>query len=407
MGVRRWAQGLMPFVAGVAALALAVSGCTVRASAARRPAVHQTSAPLALLTLLPAAGEHVRPDKGVTVTALNGKITNVVVQAGRSTAPGALSLGGSHWQTEYALEPGTTYNVTATAVNGGGKAVTETTAFTTLVPAMTMTPTPNIVNGSTVGVGEPIVIGFDHPVANKAAVERALVLTTSKPVTGAWSWFGRQEVDFRPEAYWPAYTHVHLAFHAAGLRATDGAYAMQNIHVHFAIGPSQITVVNTKTHRLRYYLNGKLHWNWPESSGMHEIDPATGQYFDTENGTFVVLYKKNPEIMSSRSVGITSGPYYYPPTPVYYAVKFTPSGNYVHDAPWSVGEQGYLNVSHGCVNISPDDAPRYYSRAQVGDVVVIRRSPVPATPGDVTDWMYSWSKWLRHSALGAFTTAGL
>ncbi len=177
---------------------------------------------------------------------------------------------------------------------------------------MTMTPGPNILNGSTVGVGEPIVIQFDHRVASKAAVARSMVLKTSKPVVGAWTWLGSQEVDFRPKSHWPAYTRVHLAFHAAGLCATDGAYVTRNIDLHFSIGASQITVVNTKAHRLRYYLNGKLHWNWPESSGMHEIDPATGQYFDTEAGTFVVLYKKNPEIMSSKSVGITSGPYFYP-----------------------------------------------------------------------------------------------
>ncbi len=413
MALRRWQRyrrRLVPLAAGVAALAVLVSGCTARASAAKRPVVRHTPAPPAALMLLPAGGTHVRPDKGVTVTAVNGKITSVTVQAGRSSDPGVLSEAGVRWQTAFPLEPGTRYNVTATAVNKDGKPVTQTAAFTTLAPAMTMTPTPNILDGSAVGVGEPIVIQFDHPIsgtANRAAVERSLVLKTSTPVTGAWSWFGSQEVDFRPESYWPAYTRVHLAFHAAGLRATDGAYATQNVNLHFSIGPSQITVVNTKTYRLRYYLNGKLLWNWPESSGMHQIDPATGQYFDTEAGTFVVLYKKNPEIMSSKTVGITSGPYFYPPTPVYYAVKFTPSGNYVHDAPWSVGEQGYSNVSHGCVNVSPDDAPRYYSRAQVGDIVVVKNSPVPATPGDVTDWMYSWHRWLRHSELGVLTTASL
>jgi hypothetical protein len=36
-----------------------------------------------------------------------------------------------------------------------------------------------------------------------------------------------------------------------------------------------------------------------------------------------------------------------------------------------------------------------------------RHSQVPATPGDVTEWMYSGSKWLRHTALGALTTADL
>jgi Bacterial Ig domain len=266
MGVRRWRRGLVPPAAGVAALALPVSGCTVSASAAKPAVVRHMPAPPAQLTLLPAAGEHVRPDKGVTVAAMNSKITKVTVQAGRSSDPGVLDEHGSRWRTGYSLEPGTKYKVMATAVNKDGKAVTETAAFTTVAPAMTMTPGPNIPNGSTVGVGEPIVIQFDHRVASKAAVERSLVLKTSKPVMGAWSWLGSQEVDFRPKSHWPAYTRVHLAFHAAGLRATDGAYVTRNVNLHFSIGASQITVVNTRTHRLRYYLNGKLHWNWPESN---------------------------------------------------------------------------------------------------------------------------------------------
>jgi lipoprotein-anchoring transpeptidase ErfK/SrfK len=361
------------------------------------------------LTVQPAGGSQVRPDRGVTVTAVDGKITNVIVAAGSRSVQGTLSADGTTWRTDFALATGTRYTVTAAAVNKDGKSVTATSSFTTFAPASVMTPSTNVSDGDVVGVGEPLIVQFDHPIdgsAARAAVERSLVLTASTPVTGAWSWFGSEEVDFRPLAYWPAHTRVSLDFHAAGLRASDGAYATQNLRLSYSIGNSQITVVNTRTYRLRYYLNGKLLWNWPESSGMHEIDPVTGQYFDTEAGTFVVLYKKNPEIMSSATVGITSGPYFYPPTPVYYAVKFTPSGNYVHDAPWSVGDQGNSNVSHGCVNISPDDAPLYYARAQAGDIVIIKNSPVPATPSDVTDWMYSWSHWLRGSELGQFTTAG-
>ena len=32
-----------------------------------------------------------------------------------------------------------------------------------------------------------------------------------------------------------------------------------------------------------------------------------------------------------------------------WSVRFTFSGDYYHDAYWSVGEQGFENVSHGCV----------------------------------------------------------
>ena len=49
----------------------------------------------------------------------------------------------------------------------------------------------------------PIMLVFSQPITDKAAVERSLQLTTSKPVVGAWYWDGSQTLDFRPRDYWP------------------------------------------------------------------------------------------------------------------------------------------------------------------------------------------------------------
>ena len=58
-----------------------------------------------------------------------------------------------------------------------------------------------------------------------------------------------------------------------------------------------------------------------------------------------------------------------------WSVRFTWSGDYMHDAFWSVGEQGFTNVSHGCVNLSPANAETYYKLAVPGDPVTITGSP--------------------------------
>ena len=58
-----------------------------------------------------------------------------------------------------------------------------------------------------------------------------------------------------------------------------------------------------------------------------------------------------------------------------WSVRFTWSGDYLHDAYWSVGEQGFTNVSHGCVNMPPADAEIYYNMAVPGDPVTITGSP--------------------------------
>jgi hypothetical protein len=87
----------------------------------------------------------------------------------------------------------------------------------------------------------------------------------------------------------------------------------------------------------------------------------------------------------------------YKNLPVFWSVRFTWSGNYYHSAPWSVGEQGFANVSHGCVNLSPAHAQWYYERANPGDPITITGSPVAGTQGDgYTQWFYTWKQLLKN-----------
>ena len=90
-----------------------------------------------------------------------------------------------------------------------------------------------------------------------------------------------------------------------------------------------------------------------------------------------------------------------------WSVRFTWTGDYLHDAYWSVGEQGAVNVSHGCVNMSPADAQTHYQMENPGDPVMITGSPVAGTWGNGwTVWFLSWKKLVRGSALGMAVQAG-
>ena len=66
---------------------------------------------------------------------------------------------------------------------------------------------------------------------------------------------------------------------------------------------------------------------------------------------------------------------------VYDSVKFTFGGDYVHSAPWSVGEQGYVNVSHGYVNVAPGNAASYYDRSVVGSATATAAALLPLRRG--------------------------
>src|SRR6202044_388324 len=89
--------------------------------------------------------------------------------------------------------------------------------------------------GATYGVGMPIMLTFDHPITNKAAVERALTLTTSKPVIGAWYWDGSEQLDFRPRDYWPAGTTISLTSHLDGVEGAPGVYGVHDLSQTFTI----------------------------------------------------------------------------------------------------------------------------------------------------------------------------
>jgi hypothetical protein len=83
-----------------------------------------------------------------------------------------------------------------------------------------------------------------------------------------------------------------------------------------------------------------------------------------------------------------------------WSVRFTWSGDYLHDAYWSVGEQGFTNVSHGCVNMPPADAEIYYKMAVPGDPVRVTGSPRHGVfDNGWTMWFLPWGRWLHGSSL--------
>ena len=333
------------------------------------------------------------PSAGITVTATGGTLTHVSVRTSGDPVPGSLSQGGTVWHSQWALDVSQSYTVTATASGHGGP-VTTTSTFRTLTPSQTFTT--EILEGyhQNYGVGIPIILYFSQRITDKAAVERALQITTSTPVVGSWYWddpcnMAPTCVYFRPRDYWPSGTTVSFTGHLNGVQGAPGVYGAHTLTQAFGIGASVIAVGNTRSHRTQIYYNGKLRYNWPISSGR----PGD----DTPNGSYLTIEKANPVQMT--------GPGYSLSVP--WSVRFTFSGDYYHDAYWSTGEQGFENVSHGCVNLSPANAETYYNLAVPGDPITITGSPKGGTWGNGwTQWFLSWSQYLQGSALHQAVQAG-
>jgi lipoprotein-anchoring transpeptidase ErfK/SrfK len=387
-------------LAAVATLALAVallaaactgggtrangSGPTGQASSQVKPA---SAAPV---TISPATGtKEADPSAGITVTATSGTLKNVAVQTAGDPVSGTLSHGGKVWHSQWALDVSQSYTVTATSSATGGRTVTTTSAFRTLTPGQTFQT--QIFEGyhQQYGVGMPIILKFSHPITNKAAVEQSLQVATSTPIVGAWYWDGNESAVFRPRDYWPAGTTVSFTGHLNGVLVAPGVYGDHTLTQTFSIGPALVAIANTRTHRTQIYYNGSLRYNWPISSGR----PGDA----TPNGSYLTIEKGNPVQMT--------GPGYSLSVP--WSVRFTFSGDYYHDAYWSVGEQGFENVSHGCVNLSPADAETYYNLAVPGDPITVIGSPKAGVwDNGWTEWFLSWSQFLQGSALHMAVQAG-
>jgi lipoprotein-anchoring transpeptidase ErfK/SrfK len=355
------------------------------------------SAAARYLQITPAPGTTgASPTSGITVNALQGaKLASVTVTTDGDPVDGAMNGAGTSWHNDWTLSTGQSYTVTAKGTDSGGHPVASVSTFKTLTPSKTFHTTIFEGAGVTYGVGMSIMLTFDHAITNKAAVERALQVTTSKPVIGAWYWDGDTQVDFRPRDYWPAYTKVSLTAHLDGVDGGNGRYGTHNLTQAFSIGRSLVSVASTVTHKTQVYLDGALKYTWPISTGRDAMP--------TPNGTYLSEEKANPV----RMIGGTKGkPGYYNEL-VNFAVRFTYSGDYYHSAPWSVVNQGTSNVSHGCVNLAPEDAQIYYNMSISGDPITITGSPKGGNwDNGWTQWFLSWTGLLKGSATGKAVQAG-
>lgn len=204
--------------------------------------------------------------------------------------------------------------------------------------------------GSKVGVGHPIIVDFAEPVANRTAVERSIRVLSPTGVTGKYEWLAPTTVQFVPDQLWPAHSQIKLL--AGGMP------------LNFETGAAVTAVADISAYTFTVSIDGVVARQMPASMGKAR--------FPTPQGRFTVLGKENPVVMDSRTIGIPlSDPEGYKLT-VNYAVRITWGGVYVHSAPWSVGSQGYANVSHGCINLSPDNAAWYYNNVGIGDVVTVQ-----------------------------------
>ncbi|WP_373692401.1 L,D-transpeptidase [[Mycobacterium] kokjensenii] len=205
-------------------------------------------------------------------------------------------------------------------------------------------------SGSVVGVAYPVIVTFTGPVADRAAAERGIHITSTGNSAGHFEWSGDDVVQWIPDGYWSPHSTISVDAHG--------------MSTGFETGDAVVGLADISDHTFTVSINGDVQRIMAASMGKPKRP--------TPIGSFTALSKERTLKFDSRTIGIPlNDPEGYLLNGEY-AVRVTWSGVYVHSAPWSVSSQGYSNVSHGCINLSPEDAAWYFNTVHLGDPIIVQ-----------------------------------
>jgi lipoprotein-anchoring transpeptidase ErfK/SrfK len=326
-------------------------------------------------------------DTPVTVTAEDGVLGAVsMVNDNGKVVTGRLSPDNLTWATTEPLGYNKRYTLNAQS-RGLGGVTSRQMVFQTHSPDNLAMPYISPQDGEVVGVGQPVAIRFDENITNRLAAEKAINITTDPPVEGAFYWLNNREVRWRPQHFWQPGTSVDISANTYGVDLGDGVFGQDDVQTHFSVGDEVIATVDDNTKLITVRINGDVAKVMPTSMGKDSTP--------TNNGTYVVGTRFKHMVMDSSTYGVpVNSPNGYR-TEVDWATQISYSGIYVHSAPWSVGAQGHSNTSHGCLNVSHNDAMWFFDHVKRGDVVEIVNTVGPTLPGveGLGDWNIPWDQW--------------
>jgi hypothetical protein len=137
-----------------------------------------------------------------------------------------------------------------------------------------------------------------------------------------------------------------------------------------------VLMVSMVEQAMRVYQNGKLIRSFQVTMGRVER-PALPGYW-------TVIDRASPT--EFKSTDPPSSPFWYPPTPIHYAILYHWDGYFVHDAWWRVnfgpgtqfphydtgGDESFAgNGSHGCINMQENDAAWVYNNTDYNTQIMV------------------------------------
>ncbi|MCX4390725.1 Ig-like domain-containing protein [Micromonospora peucetia] len=375
----------------IAATPLALGGCTADRKPGAGPADGQAAAPDLTVTPTDRAREvPITAEVGTTVR--NGKITAVRITDDKGAQVKAEPReDGSGWVPTAPLKPRRSYTAEVTATGDSGTTTTRKTTFTTM-PKSTkpeITSTLYFAGKRTYGTAMPVTVAFDPPIPKEVRddVQRRLFVKTNPPQPGAWSWVSDgSQVYYRAPDFWRPGTTISVRAGLEGLPIGKDRIGDSDRTATSKIGRQVALEIDNATKQMSVLRDGKVVRKIPVSLGKASTP--------TSSGKMVIMEQHQQTTFDTRG---SADPYV---VDVEDAQRLTWGGEFIHGAPWSEGDQGNINVSHGCTNISAAAADWLMGATQVGDLVTVKGTEVPLNEGNGwTAWNVSWDEFVKGSAL--------
>ena len=145
---------------------------------------------------------------------------------------------------------------------------------------------------------------------------------------------------------------------------------------HYQLQHAQVLVISFVEQTMRIYQDGHLVRAFHVTTGRTELPSLPGDW--------TVQNRQSPTVFKSSDP--PGSPYWYPDTPIHYAILYHWGGYFVHDSWWradygpgtqfphydSGGDESFSgNGSHGCVNVQENDAAWVYANTNWNTQIVI------------------------------------
>ncbi|MDR3548881.1 MAG: L,D-transpeptidase family protein [Candidatus Pacebacteria bacterium] len=199
--------------------------------------------------------------------------------------------------------------------------------------------------------------GTDYPIVSNLRTGMVLAIANATTTDGQ-QWY---EVQFDSEVRYPERitSDWYVAADPTSVRLFEDP-GVEDLTRGEDVSTKKVIVVDLSKEMLYAYDDGTLYMQDPISTGL-ELTP-------TPKGVFTIYRKTPTRYMQGPIPGVSDQSYDLPGVP--WDLYFTNDGAVIHGAYWHnhFGQPW----SHGCVNLSPQEAKRLYEWAVVGMPVIVQ-----------------------------------